>query len=137
MPPHSRSPECPCTALLRRLLFDGFCYKDRDDAIGLVLVLLIRRVCFDGDIPESSSLDWINYFSNPHRIDFGFVTNLNIRFSHQVVVPTRLFRRSTLRGYEDVTSPIDNLHQRSLSDRTRLPPSICHKDYWQTGVPQG
>jgi hypothetical protein len=38
-------------------LFDGFCNKDWDDAIGFVLVLLIRRVCFYRDIPESFSLD--------------------------------------------------------------------------------
>ena len=37
-------------------LFDGFCYEDRDDSIGLVLVLLIGRVCFYRDIPESVSL---------------------------------------------------------------------------------
>ena len=38
-------------------LFDGFCDEDWDDAIGFVLVLLIRRVCFYRDIPESLSLN--------------------------------------------------------------------------------
>jgi len=61
-------------------LFDGFCYEDWDHPIRFFLVLLIRRVCFYCDIPESLSLDWVYYLSNPHRIDFGLVANFNIRF---------------------------------------------------------
>jgi hypothetical protein len=48
----------PCRAGSARLcLVYGFCDKERDDASCLVLVLLIGRVCFYRERPESLSLD--------------------------------------------------------------------------------
>lgn len=43
-----------CRARCR--LLDRLCYEYRDDAIGLVLVLLVGRVCFDCDSPDALSL---------------------------------------------------------------------------------
>ncbi len=47
--------QSPSQPFLFRLT-GGFRDEDRDYAIGFVLVLLVRRVCCDGDIPESLSL---------------------------------------------------------------------------------
>ena len=38
-------------------LFGGFCYEDWDYTVGFFLVVLVRGVCFDCDIPESLLLD--------------------------------------------------------------------------------
>ena len=38
-------------------LFYRFCQEDWDNALGFVLVFLIRRKCFYSDIPETFSLD--------------------------------------------------------------------------------
>ena len=57
------------------------------DYVGFVLEgaypalrLIPSRSISCGGIPESLSLDWLYYLSNPHRIDFGFVANFSIRF---------------------------------------------------------
>jgi len=91
-------------------LFDGFCYEDWDDAIGFALVLLIRRVCFYRDIPESFSLDWIYYLSNSHCIDFTPVANFDLGVRLQIMIPKRMLWRPTLRCHEDIVISVHHSH---------------------------
>ena len=60
-------------------LVRGFCHEDRDDAIGVALVLLIGRECIHRYTPQSFSLRCIYHLSNSHGMDCGLVANFNIR----------------------------------------------------------
>ena len=104
-----------------------------DEALGFGLVLLIRWKCFYRDVPESFSLNRIDYLSNSPDRDFRLVANFNMRIGLQIMIPLRMLRRATLRGHEDIVVSIHDSHQRGLADRTGVPPAMGHDDDRQVG----
>lgn len=48
------------------LVLKGFRDEDWDCPVRLLLVVLVGRIGFDGDIPNSVFLDWVLHFPNAH-----------------------------------------------------------------------
>src|SRR5262245_38439704 len=108
--------------------------EDWDAPCGPRLVLCVRRIGHDGEIPEPCALGLVLDLADPHRLHRGVIADLNGRVGAQVVYPDRVLRRPAHRPDEDVIGTVLDAHQRGLADRTGLIAGVGHDDHGQPGV---
>src|SRR3989442_15661868 len=76
--------------------------EDRDPACGPRLVVLVRRIRRDGQLPQPCSLGLIVDLADPHRLYRGVVADLNGGGGAPVVYPDRGCRGSPPRADKEV-----------------------------------
>src|SRR6266404_4825035 len=112
----------------------GLCDENWDPPCGPHLVVRVRRIRRDGEIPEPCPLSLVLYFTNSHRLYHGVITDLDGRIDAEVVHPHRVCRRSSKRADEDVVGAILDAHQGGLANRAGLVACVGHDDHRQPGV---
>src|SRR5215510_12469331 len=80
--------------------------EDRDAACGLRLILLVRRIGRDGQLPEPRALLVVGDLAHAHRLHDGEVAQLDVRVRAQVVDPDRVARRAADGADEDVVAAV-------------------------------
>jgi hypothetical protein len=84
--------------------------EDRDLPSGSLLIILVRRICLDGDGPQPGSFAGVHYFPDTHGPGVMPVADLDKRISAEIVDPDGILGRAAHRTHEDVVVAILNSH---------------------------
>ena len=90
--------------------------KDRNNAIGFGLILVVKWKGLGAGLPERCAFVRIKNFSDHHGGDFGGVPNLNFGVGPEIINPNGVFRLAAHGTNQNIALINFDTHQWDFSD---------------------
>src|SRR4051794_5408694 len=111
--------------------------KDRNSSRSALLIIRVRRIGRDCELPEPRSFRLVFYVADPHLLDHGFIADLDVWIDAQIVHPRGVLGRPAVRPDEEIAVALLAAQQRGLAVRTGLFTYMGDEDDRPPGCGQG